>query len=186
MEGQATLILPPTALHARVHYSTPSAPSIIRDDERSGQERARWWGCSQCSVHQLLVGVNKNYRRSSSQNKKEQQEDPDEKKKAMHKTNPVIWNNCTRRRLKVETPPLFSLWQCQSQAWIKEEGKANGLCYHTASLNCNNYWKWRVIMSYLSYNLLFSDTMWPQYLRVKILCNDKNIMSFHWLYIGSR
>ena len=26
-------------------------------------------------------------------------------------------------------------WQCQSQAWIKEEGDANDLCYDTASLN---------------------------------------------------
>ena len=29
------------------------------------------------------------------------------------------------------TPPLFSLWQCQSLAWTKEEGDANGLCYHS-------------------------------------------------------
>ena len=29
------------------------------------------------------------------------------------------------------TPPLPALWQCQSQAWIKEEGDANGRCYST-------------------------------------------------------
>src|SRR6218665_30191 len=33
--------------------------------------------------------------------------------------------------------PLFALGQCQSQAWIKKEGDANGLCYHTVSLICN-------------------------------------------------
>lgn len=35
------------------------------------------------------------------------------------------------------TPPLFVLWQQQSQEWMKEEGNVNGLCYQTMSLNCN-------------------------------------------------
>ena len=34
----------------------------------------------------------------------------------------------------ITTPPLFALWQCQSQAWVKEEDDANGLCCHTALL----------------------------------------------------
>ena len=32
-------------------------------------------------------------------------------------------------------PPLFALWQCQSKAWIKEEGDANDICYRTISIN---------------------------------------------------
>jgi glutamine synthetase type III len=31
--------------------------------------------------------------------------------------------------------PLFALWLCQSQAWIKEEGNANDLCCGTVLLN---------------------------------------------------
>ena len=34
------------------------------------------------------------------------------------------------------TPPLFSLWQCQSQAWIKDEGDVNYLCFDTAPAGC--------------------------------------------------
>src|SRR6218665_503547 len=37
--------------------------------------------------------------------------------------------------LKTHLP--FSFQQCQSKAWIKKDGDANGLCYYTASLNCN-------------------------------------------------
>ena len=37
------------------------------------------------------------------------------------------------------TPPLFVLRQRQSQAWIKEEGVVNDICYHTVSLNCNTF-----------------------------------------------
>ena len=33
------------------------------------------------------------------------------------------------------TPPLIVLCQCQSQAWIKEKGDVNHLCYYTVSLN---------------------------------------------------
>src|SRR5688572_1478146 len=33
------------------------------------------------------------------------------------------------------TPPLIVLVQCQSQAWMKEEGDANDLCYYTVRLN---------------------------------------------------
>lgn len=33
----------------------------------------------------------------------------------------------------VLTPPLISLWQCQSQGWKTELGDANGLCHHTHS-----------------------------------------------------
>ena len=29
------------------------------------------------------------------------------------------------------TPPLIELCQCQSNAWMKKEGDANGLCDHT-------------------------------------------------------
>jgi len=38
-------------------------------------------------------------------------------------------NNCSAS-YRID-PPLFALRQCQSQAWMKEEGDANGLCYHT-------------------------------------------------------
>ena len=34
-------------------------------------------------------------------------------------------------------PPLFALWQSLSQAWMKEEGDANGISYHTVLLNSN-------------------------------------------------
>jgi len=26
---------------------------------------------------------------------------------------------------------MLALWQCQSKAWMKEEGDANDPCYHT-------------------------------------------------------
>jgi len=48
--------------------------------------------------------------------------------------------------MKVElTPQLFALWQCQFQAWVKEEGGANGLCYHSVvelqlGPTSNNLW----------------------------------------------
>ena len=35
----------------------------------------------------------------------------------------------------VKTPPMFALWQCQSQACLKEEGNTNHLRYGTVSLN---------------------------------------------------
>jgi len=40
------------------------------------------------------------------------------------------------------SPPL---WQCQSQAWMKEEGNANDLCYFAVLLNsdCCVYQGWR-------------------------------------------
>jgi len=37
-----------------------------------------------------------------------------------------------------QTPPLFALWQCQSQGWIKKEGEANHFCYDAVSLNGNS------------------------------------------------
>ena len=35
------------------------------------------------------------------------------------------------KRRNSGTPPLFILQQCQSQAWRKEEGDVNDLCYHS-------------------------------------------------------
>jgi len=34
-----------------------------------------------------------------------------------------------------QTPSLFALWECQYQAWLKEEGDANHLQYGKVSLN---------------------------------------------------
>jgi len=42
----------------------------------------------------------------------------------------------TMSSLTYVTQPLFALWQCQFQAWIKEEGNANDSCSHTVLLNC--------------------------------------------------
>lgn len=44
---------------------------------------------------------------------------------------------CLQTQTIPKTQPLFVLWQCKSQAWMQEEGNANGLSCHTVSLNCN-------------------------------------------------
>jgi len=46
-------------------------------------------------------------------------------------------NPCEQAFSMYLTPPLFALRWCQSQAWIKEEGDANGPFYHAVSLNFN-------------------------------------------------
>jgi len=46
----------------------------------------------------------------------------------------VLKDSVTEMLLSV-APTMFVLWQCQSRAWIKEEGYADDLRYHRVSLN---------------------------------------------------
>ena len=54
------------------------------------------------------------------------------------KSHDLPWYFYRRLLVIILTLPLFALWHCQSQAWIKEEGDANYPHYHTVLLN----WKY--------------------------------------------
>jgi len=47
-------------------------------------------------------------------------------------------NKALVQDIQPRTLPLFALWQCPSQAWMKEEGDANDLWYELVSLNSAN------------------------------------------------
>jgi len=63
-----------------------------------------------------------------------------------------------------ETSPLFELWQCQSQVWIKEEGDANHLLYGTVKLKL-------LRLSLLTATILMNMYAWPISLKRRLLNN---------------